>query len=105
MKLLVLVACYFMIFVIFLVTQAVLFTYYLDSDYDAIFDFYRCELSGHANDDPCDETAISQTVWYAVLSLIVDVVSPVMLMIFVVNVQELKEMYRGCKIAIITISS
>ena len=88
--------CYFVVtFFISLVIFAI-----TGIDYDTNFDFFdylHCELGGYDSNDPCDDSVLFQSnsvTLRSIFTLMLNVTAPLMFLLFVVNVQELKEMCK-----------
>ena len=93
-KLLMLLCYFVVIFFIYFVIFAVIGTEY----YLSIFDYLHCELGGYDPNNPCDDSVLFQpaSVSLVVFTLVLNVTAPFMHLLFVVNVQELKEMCKKC---------
>ena len=93
-KLLILVGYFFIHFLMYMVIFGAIVNYNLE-----IFDYFYCELSGHDPNDPCDDSVLvlPASIALLVFTVVLNAVTPLMLLMFVVNVKELKEKCRSGK--------
>ena len=93
-KLLILLCYFVVLFFIYLVIFAITgIDYNINFD---IFDYLHCELHGYDPNDPCDDSVLFQPDDFLllVLTVVLNVTAQLMFLLFVVNVQELKEMCK-----------
>ena len=98
-KLLILIGYYFVVHFVFLIIFSALLRDYVSSISD-MFMYLRCELFGHDPSDPCDDSTLhkfrSVGVSLGVLTLLLNGLSPLVHLVYVINAQELKEKFGGC---------
>ena len=93
-KLLILVGYYFIVFLIFMVIFGVTNN---NNNLD-LLGYFHCEVSGHDPNNPCDDSVLRSptSIAVSVIPVVLNVMTSFVLLIFVVNVKELKEKFQKC---------
>ena len=97
-KLLILIGYYFMVYFIFMTIAGARYEdVFSRSD---VYTYLCCELYGHDPNDPCDDSVLQMYrtggVFTGVLILLLNILGPLLYLVFVVDIQELKEKFGGC---------
>ena len=97
MKLLIFLGYYFVTYFITIIAGGV-FLRDISTSASDVVEYILCELNGHDPNDPCDDSVLHQpaSVGLAVLLLLYNGVASIINLMFVVNIQELKEKCGRC---------
>ena len=91
-KLLILVGNFCLHFLIYMILFGVTII-----NYNFDLDYFTCEFSGHNPNNPCDDSVLISpaSIVLSVFTVVLEV-TPLMLLVFVTNVKELKEKFKKC---------